>query len=811
MRDKSTAALTGKLNDRRRGLTIPVALAALAMMSSACSSPQQKLERYMKSGAEYLEAGKLGLANVQFQNALKIQDDNVPALLGLAKIAERRSNYEQMFGILQRVIRVDPNNMSARLDLAKLYLLGDDTARALDEVDAVLAAEPKNAAALAAKAAVMIRVQNKSAAVELANAALAIDPTLQEAVAVLASERAASEDYEGALAILDKALAADPKAAVLHILRVQVLTQLGREGDVVEAYKRLIAEFPDDAGYRRLYATALIGKDRLEDARSELMEVTRIAPKDRQAKLDVVRIDYRIGGKAKAEETFKKLIEDSGNDVDLLLAYGAFLREEKDYAGADAAYHVILRKKGADVSEMLRAKNELAALKLLEGKRDQAEKILSEILAADADDPDALVKRAGLKVADGQLDEAIADLRVVTNSHPDSIAARLLMASAFEQKGDMNFAESEYVQAVQLSNRGEQPSNLFAKFLLRRGDADRAERVLSESVVAHPGSEENLKMLAGLRLYKQDWRGAEEAANSLRAANAQDEDVGRILAAAYSGLKDYAGAIEILTKEQDRSPLSARPLATLIQAYVSAGRYDDAERFLRDTVDKNPAFYEAHVLLAQLQRVERRTDEAVTTLEKAIALDPLRTEAYEALYGVNVFAGRREEAGRVIEQALAAAPDSDGLQLLKADHLIAVGDNDGAIAIYETILTRRPEDLIVANNLASLLSDRQDEASLARAVEAARALKDSDNPYFLDTYGWAMYRGGRAAEGVAALEKAAAAAPALADARYHLGVALIDSGETARGRSELEAAIAAPGADPRIVAAARRKLDGSKQ
>lgn len=798
----NTDAATG----RTRKLLRNAALAALVFAAAACASPEQKLARYMKSGDEYLEQGKLGLANVQFQNALKIEEDNVKALLGLAKIAEKRSNYEQMFGILQRVARLDPENIRVKLDLGKLYLLADDTATALDLVNAVVAAEPKNPEALSIKAAVMFRLKNNAEAIDLAKQALALDPKSQEAVAVLASERVAAEDFAGALAILEEALARDPKAAVLHILRVQILTKQGRTDDINAAYRSLIAEYPDNANYRRLYATALIEQGKLEDARAELVEVARILPRERDAKLDVVRLDYRIGGKDKAVSTFRSFIAADDEDYDLRLALGAFLREEKDFAGADAVYHEILNRKGVDIVEVLRAKNELAALRLLEGKRPEAEKIIGEILAADGRDPDALVKRAGLKVADGGLDEAINDLRIVIGEHPDSTPAHLLMASAFDQKGDYAFAESEYAQAVQASNKSAQASNLFAKFLLRRGQADRAEKVLAESVAVNPSSAENLKMLASIRLDKQDWRGAEEAANILRATDSTDADVSRILGAAYSGLKDYAGAIDVLTKERERAPLAAQPLATLIQVYINAGRNDDAEKLLNETIEKNPNFYDAHVLLAQLQRVEGRSSEAVGTLRKAIALEPLRAEAYEALYGVNVLEGRRDEAGRVIEQALSALPDNDGLQILKADHLIATGDKDGAITIYQTIRARRPNDLIVANNLASLLSDRDDAESRAQAVAAATPLKGATNPYFLDTYGWALYRSGRTADGIEALEKAVKAAPTLADARYHLGVALLDAGETARGRAELEAMIAAPGGDPARVLDARRRL-----
>ncbi|HNR77757.1 MAG TPA: tetratricopeptide repeat protein, partial [Parvularculaceae bacterium] len=530
-------------------------------------------------------------------------------------------------------------------------------------------------------------------------------------------------------------------------------------------------------------------------------------PRQRDAKLDVARMDYRIGGRARAEETLRAYVAAEPDDVDLKFSLAAFLREEGDFKAADTVYHEFLRENKRDLDIVLRAKNELAAMSMLQGDRAHAEKLIDEILAAEAKNPQALIKRAGLLIDDGKAQAAIGDLRVVLGEHPDSVPARMLMAAALEATGDVNFAESEFAQAVEASNRASQPSLLFARFLARHGKASRAEKVLSDSIARDPRAVDNLKMLAALRLDNQDWRGAEEAANALRAADAADADISRILGAAYAGLQDYAGAIDVLSKENERTPLSARPLVTLIQAYIDAGRSEDAETFLAGAIEKNPELYEARVLLAQVKRSLGKQDEALAILNDAIEREPLRPEAYEAAYGVHVLSGRREVAGKIIEDAVAAIPDNDGLQVLRADHLIATGDADGAIAIYETILTRRPSDLIVANNLASLLAERDDAASRARAAEAAAPLKDSENAYFLDTYGWAMHRSGRTAEGVSALERAARAAPNLVEARYHLGVALLESGETEQGGAELRAVIDAPGASAQLVEDARRRLE----
>ena len=69
------------------------------------------------------------------------------------------------------------------------------------------------------------------------------------------------------------------------------------------------------------------------------------------------------------------------------------------------------------------------------------------------------------------------------------------------------------------------------------------------------------------------------------------------------------------------------------------------------------------------------------------------------------------------------------------------------------------------------------------AESYASRLSRGDDGYTYGLYGTPTSR--TLEKQIAALEKAAAAAPGLVDARYHFGVALIETGDAARGRDEL--------------------------
>ena len=781
-------------------------VAAAALAAAACASPEQKVERYTKEAFEYLEKDQLGRANVQFQNALKINEEHIPALEGLAEIAERKNEFQAMFGFLQAIVRLQPDNVDALVKLAKLYLLSSDETGALENVEKALSREPNNADAIAVKAATMLRLDNSAEAVELAKKAIEINPASQEAVTVLASERINASDLEGALAYLEGALATDDSSAVLHLLRIQILSRLDRDTDVRAAYQRMIKDFPEEPAYRRLYASLLIGEDDLAGAREVLEGVAEISPDDVDAVVDVVRINYKIDGAQKAREVFKSYVDERDDDIDLKFAFANFLRLEKDFTASKAIYDALAAKRNDD-GVIRRAENELAAQALLQGDRETAERYIDKILEEDEQNSEALIKLAGLKINDNKLDEAILDLRTVLGNDPENQSAKLLLAAAFEQKGDISFAESQMAQAVETSKYDPGTTNLFARFLLRHNRVSRAEEVLAQSLAAFPNDVKNLKFLAALRLRQQNWQGAEEIAGVLEEVGDQDPIVSRILGAAYSGLQDYTGAIEVLTRENARSPLASRPLATLVNAYLRSDRAVEAEALLDKTLAQDPGNYDAHLLLAQVHRAQARDEEAIGVLRKAIAEEPARPEAYEGLYQIYIGANRRDEAAQLLDDGLKAAPTSDGLKVIKADLLIADGKKEEALAIYEDILARRPSDLLVSNNFASLMTElRDDEASLARAAEAAKVLEGSESGYFLDTLGWAQYRNGDVESAVANLEKAVRAAPQLYDARYHLGVVLIEAGETERGRAELKTVVDAQNASEALKAQARRRL-----
>ena len=79
---------------------------------------------------------------------------------------------------------------------------------------------------------------------------------------------------------------------------------------------------------------------------------------------------------------------------------------------------------------------------------------------------------------------------------------------------------------------------------------------------------------------------------------------------------------------------------------------------------------------------------------------------------------------------------------------------DKALEIYESIVAKRLDIDLVVNNLVSLLLDHYPgKENKQRAVELVKRFEKPEQPYFLDTYGWALLKNGNVKEALVIFKK----------------------------------------------------------
>src|SRR5262249_37864053 len=159
-----------------------------------------------------------------------------------------------------------------------------------------------------------------------------------------------------------------------------------------------------------------------------------------------------------------------------------------------------------------------------------------------------------------------------------------------------------------------------------------------------------------------------------------------------------------------------RPMAVMVNTLISAQKLDQAVSFLQSVLKVNPANAEAQVLLGSVQLLKKAPEQALQSFRTAVERQPKEMVGYKALADFYIGNKNLTEAEKITRAGLQQQPDSPDMHLTLAGILEQKGDYEAAIAEYEILLKQNAGSLIVANNLASLLSDwRTDKASLERA------------------------------------------------------------------------------------------------
>ncbi len=226
-------------------------------------------------GLLFLEKYNKAEASKSFQEALKIDPEYGPALVGMAQALEDE-NPPQAVQFAQRALKVNPNDAAAQLVLAQVAVYSDKKADVKAAIDAVLAVNPRHLEALSMKAAMAYVEGRDEEYQQTMAAALKIHPTYGEIHRIVGSITAHYYRFDEAVEHTRKAIALDRE----NFLAVADLgQQLMRTGDERNARRNLETAFRIDKWNVQTY-NLLELLDNLEpfDTINEGIMVIRLAP-----------------------------------------------------------------------------------------------------------------------------------------------------------------------------------------------------------------------------------------------------------------------------------------------------------------------------------------------------------------------------------------------------------------------------------------------------------------------------------------------------------------------------------------------------
>ncbi len=396
-------------------------------------------------------------------------------------------------------------------------------------------------------------------------------------------------------------------------------------------------------------------------------------------------------------------------------------------------------------------------------------------------------------------DELAALWEEIVKENPDVIDYYYELSNAYLQKGDSKKAIATLNRVEKKYGISEPVSLQKAKIWEKEGNEEKALAEMEKLADAMPQNGRYNGVLAESYMAAKKYKKAKFYYDRVLASNPDDEYIHFSLAEYYKVTGDQQKAYEELKSGFGQDHLTTtNKLQILTNFYTSEEFYGKYSKYAFDllntimlTSDDSTtyaAFY-GDVLMRQ-----HRLDEAAHQFTLALSTDSSKYEVWEALLicelqgntDTALLAAHAKRASELFplhplpyyirgvlaydrhnyEEAIAMGSRcemmgfTDGYLEPETYELMADSynrlNNIKCKQYYERYLVLRPNDVNMLNSYAYLLATQNIELGTAERISAATLKAEPNNPYFLDTYAWILYKLGKYPEALIQIKRALA-------------------------------------------------------
>ncbi len=450
----------------------------------------------------------------------------------------------------------------------------------------------------------------------------------------------------------------------------------------------------------------------------------------------------------------------------------------------------------------------LSRLYLRTGEPGKAEPLLAAMVTQHPRSLETIDMLAGLYEADERYDEAIALYAPLTG--PEKPGSALL-----DRLGLLHLEAGHAPQAVDLLERARalDPDNARGNLALAQayelaGNASAATALCDRVLAADPSNLEAQFHRARLHRKEGDFdaaiRGFDEVVRLGRERERlSDRDTALLsLACAQSGvlnleLHDYAAAEDALScavalDGSDRQDL----LVLMARSRLLAGHLEAARTTTEQALQRFPESLDLAALRGEILLAQGDPGGAQETLRRMVAGAGGSTDAYLAASDALMRQKHYAEAEALLLEGLRRTPDDDRLLFARGAAMERLGRISQAEKILGRAVTVNPKNAMALNYLGFMLADTGHRlADSVALVERALAI-DPDNPAYLDSLGWALFKMSRFEAAEEKLRAALRYDRADPEIREHLGDLLSATGRVEEAMREWQAAMKSGHDDP---------------
>lgn len=744
-----------------------MAFLPLVLMLGACNSdPHTRAVRYVENGNKFYEREKYKEASIMYKRALQSNADprygEAHYRLGLVSL--KLGSPTEAYRSFQNTIQFQPNNADAFAKLADIELA---------------------AGTQGGKQGTQLLEDAKGHAEKL----LQIKDGAYDGERIL-----------GQIALIER-----------------------RPADAVEHFKKATSIKPDEAGLAILYVTALAQNNQF--AEGEALAKSYIAKDKKYSPMyDLLYIQYITRKQyAEGEEIYRSKNENNpGNEqyvMQLASHYAsmqqkekldqtiALLNDEKTFSQGHLAagdfYYLRLRdfdKARQQYEAGLTAfpdKKVLYQKRLVEllattNKIDEANRLLTEVLKAAPEDPDALAMKAALRLNTGnreEIDLAVNELQGLVAKAPNNHLLHFNLARGLLAKGELEQARIQLDETVKLRPDFLAARELLTRIYVTRNEGQKAQQEAEAIIKLDPNNMAAHVARSSALLMQNDTAKAREELDFI--AKTYPNNVEARYQSGYLAYqeKDYTKASQIFEDLRKSNPKDMRGLVGVVEAKANQNRLPEAIKDMESALAADPERTDLKAALANLYVRAQRYDEAIKLYTAVIEKNPKDSAVLFKLAETYRRKGDINQSMDTFRKASQAAPNDAAPLIQMALMLDGVDKHDQSKQIWEQVLRIQPDHPLALNNLAYIKAEEGTDLDGALSM-ARRAYQSLPNfPDVADTLGWVYIKKNLSSEAVQLFTELVQKNPKNPMYRLHYGMALMQKGDRTAAKRELEIAL----------------------
>lgn len=747
--------------------------------------------------------------------ALESDPQHVPALLLQARLAASQKNFDSAMKILDDITTRKPDEADVWFFKGELHQV------ALNDKPAALAAfrksvELRNNDLRAHQAVVSLLVEDNqldaarshvealkkslpdqpgTRMLEAQMAFLAQDylgtraittPLIQQAPnnALLLQLAGAAEFRLAALPqaekLLAQAVAVNPNLTLATQLLARVYLRTGQPEKTIEVLKSELAETRPRVETLLLAGEAFLQKGDAVRAEALFARAAQQQPADPRARTAMALAQISKGESVAGTAALESVAAaDQGATADLALI-ATQLRSRNLPKALEAIESLAKKQPQNPLAPNLRGR-----LLVAQGNNEGARASFDRALALDANYFPAVVSLTALDLSENKPDAARNRLEAMVQADPANARALMALATLSGRTGGTAAEVAVLIERAVRAQPGEpQPRLQLIEHHLNSGNAKAALAAAQEADSAQPNQRALVHALGRAQLASSDWQQALTSFNRLSSLQPNSPQVPLGLAAAHLGLKAYEAAEQEFKRALEKAPNLLPAQRGLIDLYADEGNYPGALAIARDVQKQRPDAALGLHLEGDIELKRRNWDAALAAYRGALQKTK-STESAIKVHSALLRAERGDEAGRFSAQWQKDHPRDAAFAFYLGDVALSRSQWAEAESRYRDVLRLKPDNPLALNNVAWLLVKQGKPGALPLAEKATRQMPNQLP--LLDTLALALASEKQLEKALSLHRQTLQRAPEDPALRLTMARLLLQSGDKAKARSELEA------------------------